>query len=362
VGIIGPWNFPFNLTISPLAGVLAAGNRALIKPSELTPASSELLSQMFRESFDESEIAVVQGGVETGAAFSRLPFDHLVFTGSTAVARKVMAAAAESLVPLTLELGGKSPVIVSRSAGLTDAAMKIMAGKLFNAGQVCLAPDYVLAPAERLEEFAAECVKAVSKLYPSLVNNPDYSAIIHEKHVERLTGYLDDARKHGARVIPINPAGEDFGNSMPCKIAPALVLDTSDAMLIMQEEIFGPYLPVRGYTAIEGAVGEVNGRPRPLAFYYIGNDTAEEETVLNSTIAGGVTINDLLLHATVEDLPFGGIGPSGMGRYHGVHGFREFSHAKGIYRQSRWKAVVEFFRPPYSETTRKRIFTLAKMR
>ncbi len=362
IGVISPWNFPVNLAVSPLAGVLAAGNRAMLKPSEFTPATSALLARLFRETFDETEVAVVTGGVEVGTAFSRLPFDHLVFTGATGVARKVMSAAAESLVPLTLELGGKSPVIVSRSADLNDAALKVMAGKLFNAGQVCLAPDYALVPAEQLESFAAKCQEAAAQLYPRLQDNPDYSAIIHDGHAKRLQEYVGDALSMGARVIEINPGREDFGDPSNRKFPPALILGSTDAMKIMQEEIFGPLLPLRPYQRIEEAIAEVNGRARPLALYYFGRDAVEEEQVLNMTVSGGVTLNDILLHATVEDLPFGGIGPSGMGRYHGVHGFREFSHAKAVYRQSRAKAVVEFFRPPYGERTRKRIATLARLR
>ena len=244
VGIISPWNFPVNLTFAPLAGVLAAGNRAMIKPSEFTPATSDLMARMFASAFSEEEIAVVTGGPEVGQAFSSLAFDHLIFTGATAIARHVMRAAAENLVPLTLELGGKSPVILGKSADVAVASARIMNGKTLNAGQICLAPDYVLAPKESLEPFIAGAQASVARMFPTLKDNPDYTAIVAQRHYDRIKGYVDEARARGARVIELKPEGEDLSQQEHRKIPPTLILEPTDDMKVMQEEIFGPVLPV----------------------------------------------------------------------------------------------------------------------
>jgi coniferyl-aldehyde dehydrogenase len=348
VGVISPWNFPVNLAFAPLAGVLAAGNRAMIKPSETTPATSALLKKMFAAAFDEEEIAVVIGGPEVGQAFASLAFDHLVFTGATAIGRHVMRAAAENLVPVTLELGGKSPVVIGRSADLAIAAARIMNGKTLNAGQICLAPDYVLAPADRLDAFVAEAKTAAARLFPTLRDNPDYTAIVSDRHYARLAGYLDDARAKGAEIVEINPAGEDLRQQPHRRMAPALILNPTDDMKIMQEEIFGPLLPVRAYREIDEAIDYINVRDRPLGLYYFGTDAAERDRVIDRTTAGGVTVNDVVMHFAQEELPFGGIGPAGMGAYHGHDGFREFSHRKSVFHQmKRDIGPLRMLRPPY---------------
>lgn len=348
VGVISPWNFPVNLTFAPLAGVLAAGNRAMIKPSETTPATSELLKQMFASAFDESEIAVVTGGPEVGQAFSALAFDHMIFTGATSIGRHVMRAAAENLVPVTLELGGKSPVVVGRSADMAVAAARIMNGKTLNAGQICLAPDYVLAPADRLGDFVAEAKASVGRMFPSIRESPDYTAVVSDRHYARLMGYLDDARAKGAELVEINPGAEDLRQQPHRRIAPTLILNPTDDMKVMQEEIFGPLLPVKAYGDVQEAMDYINAHDRPLGLYYFGSDDAERDRVLNGTTSGGVTVNDVVMHVAQEELPFGGIGPAGMGAYHGHDGFREFSHRKSIYHQIKWDlAPLRMLRPPY---------------
>lgn len=354
VGVISPWNFPVNLTFAPLAGILAAGNRAMIKPSEYTPATSELLKTMFASAFSEEEIAVVTGGPEVGEAFSRLAFDHLIFTGATGIARHVMRAAAENLVPLTLELGGKSPVIIGQSADLDVAAARIMNGKTLNAGQICLAPDYVLTPADKLEGFVDSARKSVSKMFPTIKDNPDYTSIVAQRHYERIMGYVEDARAKGARVVELKPEGEDLTQQEHRKIAPTLILEPTDDMKVMQEEIFGPVLPVKTYRTVDDAIAYVNKGDRPLGLYYFGADEAEREKVLSATTSGGVTVNDVIFHVAQEELPFGGVGPSGMGSYHGHDGFREFSHRKAIYTQIKKDiGPLQAMRPPYGAAIRK---------
>ncbi len=348
VGLISPWNFPVNLTFAPLAGVLAAGNRAMIKPSEVTPATSELLKKMFASAFDEEEIAVVTGGPEVGQAFASLAFDHLIFTGATSIGRQVMRAAAENLVPVTLELGGKSPVVIGRSADLAVAAARIMNGKTLNAGQICLAPDYVLAPADGLGAFVEEAKAAVGRMFPTIRDNPDYTAVVADRHYARLTGYVDDARAKGAEIVEINPAGEDLRQQPHRRIAPTLILNPTDDMKVMQEEIFGPLLPIKAYQKLDEAIDYINAHDRPLGLYYFGTDTNERDRVLERTTSGGVTVNDVVMHVAQEELPFGGIGPAGMGAYHGHDGFREFSHRKSIFHQmKRDIAPLRMLRPPY---------------
>ena len=362
VGVISPWNFPVNLTFAPLAGILAAGNRAMIKPSEFTPATSELMARMFASAFHEDEIAVVNGGPDVGQAFASLPFDHLVFTGATSVGRHVMRAAAENLVPVTLELGGKSPVILSETADLKTAADRIMAGKTLNAGQICLAPDYVLAPEPRVAEFVEAAKASVARMFPTIKDNPDYTAVIADRHYDRIKGYIDDARSKGAEIVEINPAGEDFSQQQHRKIPPTLILNPTDDMKVMQEEIFGPVLPIKSYSTMDEAIGFVNGRDRPLGLYYFGSNPVEQERVLSSTAAGGVTVNDVVFHVAQENLPFGGVGPSGMGSYHGVDGFREFSHRKSVYTQLKKDiGPLQMLRPPYGEGIRKYLAAQLKL-
>ena len=356
VGIISPWNFPVNLTFAPLAGVLAAGNRAMIKPSEYTPITSALLRELIGAAFDETEVAVVTGGPELGRAFSELPFDHLVFTGSTAIGRHVMAAAAKHLVPLTLELGGKSPVIVSRSADIGRTTERIALGKMMNAGQICLAPDYLLVPREDEAKIVDGLKTAVAGMYPTLLANDDYTSVLGSRHRERLEAHVADATAKGARVTVVNPANEDFAKQNTNKMPLHILQDVTDEMTVMQEEIFGPLLPVVPYDRPDDAVTYVNARDRPLGLYWFGDDKAEERRVLDRTISGGVTVNDVLFHVSMEDLPFGGIGPSGMGSYHGLDGFRAFSHAKAIYSQPKLDiAGIAGFKPPYGAKTAKAV-------
>ncbi|WP_448579212.1 coniferyl aldehyde dehydrogenase [Thermaurantiacus sp.] len=354
VGVIAPWNFPVNLTFAPLANILAAGNRALIKPSEFTPATSDLMKRAFTQYFDEAEIAVILGGPEIGRAFSELPFDHLIFTGATAIGRHVMAAAARNLVPVTLELGGKSPTIIGRSADIAQATERVAMGKLMNAGQICLAPDYLLVPAEKENSVIEGLRQATARMYPTMLANDDYTSVISKRHRDRLEAHIEDARAKGAEIIEVNPANEDFSRQNTNKMPLTLIRNPTDAMTVMQEEIFGPVLPVMRYDSIDEAIAYVNGRDRPLGLYWFGTDAAEERRVLDRTISGGVTINDVLFHVSAEDLPFGGIGPAGMGNYHGLDGFRTFSHAKAIYRQPKMDlAGLAGFKPPYGERTRK---------
>lgn len=354
VGVMTPWNFPVQLTVDAIAGAFAAGNRVMVKPSELTPATSALMARLFDLYFDEDEIAFVLGGADVGAAFAGLPFDHLIFTGGTEIGRHVMRAAAENLTPVTLELGGKSPVVLGRSADLAKSTARIMAGKTMNAGQVCLAPDYVMAPREQIEPFVKAAGEAVAKMYPNIKSNPDYTAMISQRHFDRVRSMIDDARAKGARIVELNPANEDFSQQEHRRIPPTLVLDATDDMKVMQEEIFGPVMPVLSYETFEETIAAVNRRPRPLGLYYFGDDAAESGALLERTHSGGVTINDVIFHISMHDLPFGGSGPSGIGAYHGHRGFLEFSHEKAVYRQTP-SEVIAMFRPPYGAAFRKQM-------
>jgi coniferyl-aldehyde dehydrogenase len=358
IGVISPWNFPVNLTFAPLAGILAAGNRCMIKPSEFTPATSELMERMFRKSFSETEIAVCTGGPDVGEAFSRLAFDHLLFTGATSIAYHVMRAAAENLVPLTLELGGKSPVIVGPSANMDLVASRVMTGKTLNAGQICLAPDYVMVPEASRDDFVKKASNVVSGMYPTLKDNPDYTSVVNQRHFDRLQFYIQDAKAKGATVVEVNPAKEDLRQQPYHKIAPTFILDPTDDMKVMQDEIFGPILPVKTYRNVDEAIGYVNAKARPLGLYYFGEDPVEKERVLTRTTSGGVTVNDTIMHVAMEDLPFGGVGPSGMGSYHGVDGFRQFSHRKAIYQQPTSNFIekqLRTIRAPYGEAIQKQL-------
>ncbi|WP_420177712.1 coniferyl aldehyde dehydrogenase [Kerstersia gyiorum] len=316
IGIMAPWNYPFSLAVMPLATAIAAGNRALIKPSEFTPATSALLARLLADIFPEEQVAVIQGDARTGAAFSALPFDHLVFTGSTAVGRAVMKAASAHLVPVTLELGGKSPVIVASNFDLDRAAIGTAYGKLANAGQTCIAPDYALVPEKALDRFIGAFDKAVHALYPDGPTSADYTSIINERHHARLTGLIEDARAQGARILEIGAKPKD-ASLRAHTLAPTLILNVTDDMKIMQEEIFGPVLPIKTYHSLDEAIAYVNSHPRPLALYYFGHDDDDRRKVLSRTTSGNVTVNGSLTHYAQEDLPFGGVGPSGIGAYHG---------------------------------------------
>ncbi|MCH2340889.1 coniferyl aldehyde dehydrogenase [Pseudomonas sp. NPDC047963] len=351
VGIIVPWNYPLYLAIGPLIGALAAGNRVMLKMSESTPATGQLLKELLAQIFPEDQVAVVLGEAEVGIAFSKLSFDHLLFTGSTSVGRHVMRAAAENLTPVTLELGGKSPAIVSTDVPLADAAERIAFGKTLNAGQTCVAPDYVLVPRPRIDEFVEAYRKVVRRFYPQLADNPDYTSIINRRQQARLQGYLDDAQAKGARLLPLFEQGQE--RRMPH----CLLLDVTDEMQVMQDEIFGPLLPVVPYDEIGQALAYVNARPRPLALYYFGYDRAEQRHVLRHTHSGGVCLNDTLLHVAQDDLPFGGVGPSGMGHYHGHDGYLTFSKAKGVFIKQRFNAARMIY-PPYGKALQKLVYKL----
>lgn len=342
----------------PMAGILAAGNRAMIKPSEFTENVSDLMARLVPDYFDESEMAVFTGGADVGVAFSKLAFDHLIFTGATSVGKHIMRAAADNLVPVTLELGGKSPTFIGRSANKDLVGQRVALGKMMNAGQICLAPDYLLVAEDQEGEVIDSVSKGVASLYPTLLKNDDYTSVVNGRNFDRLQGYLADAREKGAEVIEVNPANEDFASANGHKMPLHIVRGATDDMKVMQEEIFGPILPVKTYKTIDEAIDYVNAHDRPLGLYYFGQDKSEEDRVLTRTISGGVTVNDVLFHNAMEDLPFGGVGPSGMGNYHGLDGFRTFSHARAVYRQPKLDvAGLAGFKPPYGKATAK---TLAK--
>ena len=348
VGVVSPWNYPYQMAIAPAVAAIAAGNRVMIKPSELTPRTSQLIHDAVAQSFDAEELGVVLGDADVGRAFVQLPFDHLLFTGSTQVGRQVAMAAAANLTPVTLELGGKSPAILGADFDAARAADALVATKLFNAGQTCMAPDYAIVPRLRLDEFVAAVQGSARRMYPDALNNPDYTSIISERHLARLQGLLDDARSRGATVVTLS-AGE--GGRLPRMLPPALVLGVDEGMQIMQQEIFGPLLPVMVYDDLDEALAHVNAQPRPLALYWFGRDANTRERVLRQTISGGVTVNDCLMHFTQEDLPFGGVGASGMGAYHGEVGFKTFSKDKPVFIQSRWSGVP-LMHPPYGRVFR----------
>ena len=361
IGILSPWNFPVNLSFGPLMQVLAAGNRAMIKPSEFTEKTSELSAELCGKYFEEDEVAFVTGGPEVAHAFSSLPFDHLVFTGSTATGRKVMEAAAKNLCPVTLELGGKSPVVLGRGANLEQAGERIAMGKMMNAGQICLAPDYMYVPEDKEDAAIAAVELGVHKMYPTLLANEDYASVVTDRHFDRLQGLVEDARGKGAEVIEVNPGKEDFTGTNARKMPLTILRNVTDDMQAMQEEIFGPVLPVKTYRDVGEAIDYVNGRDRPLGLYYFGQDSGEREQVLTRTISGGVTVNDVIFHVSMEDLPFGGVGPSGIGSYHGVEGFREFSHARSVYTQPKVDvAKLGGLKPPYGAKTEKTVRTMMK--
>ena len=350
IGIMVPWNYPLSLALMPLATALAAGNRAMIKPSEFTPATSEALVALVAQTFSEDEVTVVTGDAMVGAAFAALPFDHLFFTGSTAVGRAVMRAASEHLVPVTLELGGKSPVLVDRGQPLDRVAADVAYGKLANAGQTCIAPDYLLLPESDVAAFVDAWNRAMAALYPDGPASEDYTSIVNVRHYDRLRGLLDDAQARGAIVVETGPLPER-AKSRAHTIPPTLVFNVHDDMRIMQEEIFGPLLPIVTYRDLADAIAFVNARPRPLALYYFGSSATNRTKVLTRTTPGGITINGTLMHYVQDDLPFGGVGASGLGAYHGIEGFRAFSHAKAVFHVGRWNGGA-LLRPPFGRLTK----------
>jgi len=348
VGVIAPWNYPLQLSVIPIAYAIAAGNRVLVKPSELTPKTADALIALCDDVFPPDVVSVVTGGPEVGVAFSKLPFDHLFFTGSTAVGRHVMRAAADNLVPVTLELGGKSPAIVHGDFPLDKAVERIVAGKCFNAGQTCIAPDYALVREDQVEAFVEAFRARVAAFYPTLADNADYTSIVNERHYKRVVGLLDEARQRGARIVEANPAGETLDPAQR-KLAPTLVIGAPDDSAVMQDEIFGPVMPVVPYSRLEDAIAYVNARPRPLALYYFDRDGERTRKVLSETTSGGACVNDTLLHVGQDDLPFGGVGPSGMGSYHGPEGFYTFSHKKAVMFQPRLNSAG-LLSPPFGKT------------
>nr|WP_175282558.1 coniferyl aldehyde dehydrogenase [Gluconobacter morbifer] len=346
VGIIAPWNYPVSLALVPLATAIAAGNRAMLKPSEFTPATSAVIGEIVQAVFPAEQVSVVTGDGEVGSAFSALPFDHILFTGSTAVGKKVAEAAARNLTPVTLELGGKSPVVIEPGFSMQRVADRVVFGKLTNAGQTCIAPDYVLVHEDDREAFAAAYQEAVKAQHPGgYVGSSDYTAILNTHHYERLSGLIDNAEAQGAQVIRLgNDSREEH------VLAPVLLLDVTSQMTVMQEEIFGPVLPVLTYRTLDEAIAFINGRPRPLALYYFGDHCSERARVLTRTVSGNVTINGTLLHIAQDDLPFGGVGDSGIGAYHGKEGFMALTHARGVYRQGRFNAAT-LLQPPFGKLT-----------
>jgi len=348
IGIIVPWNYPLYLAVSPLSAALAAGNRAMLKMSEHTPRFGALFESLIARSFSSDEVIAFNGDVGVAKTFAALPFDHLLFTGSTTVGRDVMKAASANLTPVTLELGGKSPVIVAGGFDLAEAARRIMYGKLMNAGQTCVAPDYALVPTPMIAPFIAACRAATTAFYPTLATNPQYTSIINDRQFRRLTACIEDARAQGATIHPLHDEPSDAERR---RLSPVALTEVGEPMRVMQEEIFGPLLPVVGYDSIDEAIAFVNARPRPLALYYFGAAGDDLDAVLARTVSGGVTVNNTALHVAQEDLPFGGVGPSGMGHYHGEAGFDTFSKLKSVFIDGRFSGS-SFLMPPYGRKFR----------
>ncbi len=344
VGIIIPWNYPLLLAVGPLVGALAAGNRVMMKMSEFTPTFSGLLQQLIAKAFRPNEVSVITGGPDIASQFSALPFDHLLFTGSTSVGRKVMAAAAQNLTPVTLELGGKSPTVIAPGYPIERAVQRVLAGKLLNAGQTCIAPDYVLVPRGRMPAFVESAQAQARSMYPAGLDDTDYCSIVNAQQYARLTGYVDQVRSAGAEIVPLFNGAER--NDRAHRLAPAIVINPPAELGLMCDEIFGPLLPVIPYDDVNDAIAFINSQPRPLAMYWFDNDRQRADSALKCTHAGGVCINDTLLHVAQEDLPFGGVGASGMGHYHGKWGFDTFSKLTPVFRQSRFNGV-KLFLPPY---------------
>lgn len=384
VGIITPWNYPIYLSIGPLSGALAAGNRVIIRMSKNTPNTVNTLQLMIRECFEEDHVALMRADEGSGSAFSEKKWDHLLFTGSTSVGRQVMQAASLNLTPVTLELGGKSPAIISENFPMKDAAERIAFGKVFNMGQTCVAPDYVLCPKLQINEFIKLFKSSIKKMYPTMKSNPQYTSIINGQEYLRLKNMIADAREKGAEIISINPASEVFAdiqsldafetsssddgqkcgyNRTPAedgmirKMPLSLLLNVNNHMLVMQEEIFGPLLPVIPYGTLQEAIGFVNSRPRPLALYYFDYNRKNSDYVIKNTHSGGVLINDTLTHVAQDDMPFGGIGESGMGQYHGHEGFLTFSKAKGVLVKPRFNSA-KFVYPPYGNRLHKLLYKI----
>lgn len=349
VGIISPWNFPVALSLHPMIEALAAGNRCMLKVSELTPRTAQLLSTVFAKHFDPSVVAVFTGAADVAAEFSSLPFDHIFVTSSPQIGRQVQRAAAENLVPCTLELGGKCPALISPEADMAKAAERIAWGKTANAGQTCLSPDYVLVPEGRQQEFVDQIKTAVTKMFSSLLDNPDYTSIVAERHFQRLTGWIDEARAMpGVQVVEINPANEDFSQQPHFKIPPTLILGGTRDLKCLSEEIFGPLLPIVTYRTLDEAIDWINAGPRPLGAYYFGRNDAGFRRYTDRVVSGGAVLNDVIVHVLMDTLPFGGIGESGMGHYHGRFGFKTFSHTRAVLRAGLLSPAI-LMKPPYAK-------------
>ena len=345
VGIIAPWNFPVGMVFYPAASVLASGNRIMAKPSEFTPQTAQLIKDAVAKYFDESEFAVVLGGPEVGAEFTKLPFDHLLYTGSGRIAKKVLASAAENLVPTTLELGGKSPTIIGKDADMKLAAKRIMFVKTMNAGQICLSPDYVFLPRGEEEAFLAEVSKAFGEFYPD-DNKNAYTSMVNETHYERMQNYISDAIERGAKVHSLG----NFDSAEKNTITTKILIDVNDGMKVMQDEIFGPLLPVMLYDDISEVINYVNAHDHPLGLYYFGKSQSEQQNVIKNTRSGGVTINDAMFHIMQSELPFGGVGASGYGCYHGREGFMNFSNMRSVYYQTNNDSAFAMLRPPKNKS------------
>ncbi|KZZ50425.1 MAG: coniferyl aldehyde dehydrogenase [Saccharospirillaceae bacterium] len=355
IGIMVPWNYPIQLALIPLMTALAAGNRAMIKMSEFTPKTNTALKVMLAEAFDETQVAVIEGEVEISSAFSEQAWDHLIFTGSTAVGKIVMAAAAKNLTPVTLELGGKSPTIIAPDMHMKDAVERIAFGKSLNAGQTCIAPDYILLPEGKQQAFIDTYQATFAQMYPSVRDNDDYTAIVNERQHERLQAWVKDAEEKGARITVVNPKGETFSGTR--KMPLHIVENGNDDMKVLQEELFGPILPIVTYQSLDEAIDYINDRDRPLALYLFSYDKTTQEKILSHTHAGGVSINDTLMHIAQDDMPFGGIGPSGMGHYHGKEGFIALSKAKAVHKKGKYNSG-KFIYPPYGTAIQKMIYKI----
>ncbi len=351
VGIMSPWNFPIAMIVNPLSNALAAGNRVMIKPSEFNPATADLIAELFPKYFADDEVVVVAGGPEVGAAFAALPLNHILFTGATSIGKKVMEAASRNLTPVTLELGGKSPTIVSRSADVADAAGRIISGKANNAGQVCLSPDYVFVPSEALEPFITTCRETFRTQFPTVLGNADYNAMINERHHARILMYLEEAHEAGLRVENLGTEEPKEGDR---RIPIHVVVNPTEDLAVMNDEIFGPILVVKTYDDVDACIDYVNAHPTPLGLYWFGKDDHEKDRVLDNTLSGGVTVNEVIMHVSCVDLPFGGVGNSGVGSYHGREGFKTFSHARSVYTDGKLNlAKLAGALPPYTERGKK---------
>ncbi|RYV02316.1 coniferyl-aldehyde dehydrogenase [Shewanella sp. OPT22] len=353
IGVIVPWNFPIMLALAPLATAVAAGNNVMLKLSEFTPNTNAAIELMLSDVFSEDEVVIIEGEAEVAATFSSLPFHHLMFTGSTGVGKHVMRAASANLTPVTLELGGKSPVVIADDIDIETAVERLIYGKCLNAGQICVSPDYVLCPNNKIDDFVAAYKAKFQNMYQKVEGNNDYGAIINQRQFNRLRGLLDDARSKNATII--SASGEDIGEQK--KFATQLILNTTDDMQVMQEEIFGPILPILGYDQLDEAIGYINNNPRPLALYIMSFESATQQKILSNTHSGGVCINDTVMHVAADDAPFGGIGPSGMGHYHGLEGFQTFSHAKTVLKKG-WFDAGKFIHPPYGTKIQQLLFKL----